>query len=395
MTINYEIASFIYDEISRMTDLPLYITGHDGEILCGCDRAHAGASVPAAAQAVQSGERRRLDGRQAPHLKGVALPVSFQGRCIGAALVTGDAARYEGVLPMLSFAVDVLAERAISVRKGAYRSRMVENWVVNLFDEEYRNWDELAATAQSLGISIDTAATVAVFRVARRDNASGSLAYSDPGFVENLIFQSLRRLVKINFYCYLGSNQYVYSIGSGTSRTHLMVNLREELHEALEAVVAKLAQLNMRCIAGIGSTQSTLRGYRESYLQARKSVELSQRFEGQYPIMHVYDWGLLYFLSQIPPRLVGSFAAQYFAGAPALREELAATLSAFFADNCAVQRTADRLNIHKNTLLYRLRRVKELWGLDPQNFRDALVLQMLLYFRQLYPELLAGEPPQP
>ena len=60
-----------------------------------------------------------------------------------------------------------------------------------------------------------------------------------------------------------------------------------------------------------------------------------------------------------------------------------------------MQRTADRLNIHKNTLLYRLRRVKELWGLDPQNFRDALVLQMLLYFRQLYPELLAGEPPQP
>lgn len=174
MTINYEIASFIYDEISRMTDLPLYITGHDGEILCGCDRAHAGASVPAAAQAVQSGERRRLDGRQAPHLKGVALPVSFQGRCIGAALVTGDAARYEGVLPMLSFSLDVLAERAISVRKGAYRSRMVENWVVNLFDEEYRNWDELAATAQSLGINIDTAATVAVFRVARRDNASGA-----------------------------------------------------------------------------------------------------------------------------------------------------------------------------------------------------------------------------
>ena len=111
MTINYEIASFIYDEISRMTDLPLYITGHDGEILCGRDRAHAGATVPAAAQAVQSGERRRLDGRQAPHLKGVALPVSFQGRCIGAALVAGDA---KAARDILAEAQMVAEERYVS-----------------------------------------------------------------------------------------------------------------------------------------------------------------------------------------------------------------------------------------------------------------------------------------
>ena len=64
------------------------------------------------------------------------------------------------------------------------------------------------------------------------------------------------------------------------------------------------------------------------------------------------------------------------------------TAETFFKNNCAIQKTAEAMNVHKNTLLYRFKRLKELCGLDPQNFQDAIVLQLLFLAGKLYPGLL-------
>ena len=151
----------------------------------------------------------------------------------------------------------------------------------------------------------------------------------------------------------------------------------------------KLQQVNMTCLAGIGEASSNLQGYRRSFLQAKKSIELSQRLPEDHPVMHIYDWGLLYFLSLIPKNVVAELTAQYLSRAHGLKPELIETAETFFQNNCAVQKTADVLNVHKNTLLYRFKRMKELCGLDPQDFQDAVVLRLLLQLKRLYPDLLA------
>ncbi|GGO05222.1 PucR family transcriptional regulator [Saccharibacillus kuerlensis] len=58
--------------------------------------------------------------------------------------------------------------------------------------------------------------------------------------------------------------------------------------------------------------------------------------------------------------------------------ETLTTLETFFQMNCNVSETAKRLYIHRNTLIYRLDKVKQETGLDVRNFRDAVLMKLAL-----------------
>jgi len=70
------------------------------------------------------------------------------------------------------------------------------------------------------------------------------------------------------------------------------------------------------------------------------------------------------------------FAARTTGRLPAAHRE---TLRAFFACNRGVQAAADALFVHKNTVVYRLKKIKEATGCDPQSFQDAVALQVALW----------------
>jgi len=64
-----------------------------------------------------------------------------------------------------------------------------------------------------------------------------------------------------------------------------------------------------------------------------------------------------------------------------INEFLLETLQGFFDNNLSITQTAQAIYVHRNTLLYRLRRVKEITGLDPKKFDDAIQLRLALKMR--------------
>jgi DNA-binding PucR family transcriptional regulator len=58
--------------------------------------------------------------------------------------------------------------------------------------------------------------------------------------------------------------------------------------------------------------------------------------------------------------------------------DLVRTLEVFFAANANASRAADLLFLHRNSLLYRLERVRELTGLDLKSHRNRFALQLSL-----------------
>ena len=56
--------------------------------------------------------------------------------------------------------------------------------------------------------------------------------------------------------------------------------------------------------------------------------------------------------------------------------DLVRTLEVFFAANANASEAADRLFLHRNSLLYRLERIQELTGLDLKDHRARLALQL-------------------
>lgn len=58
--------------------------------------------------------------------------------------------------------------------------------------------------------------------------------------------------------------------------------------------------------------------------------------------------------------------------------EIMTTLETYFHMNCNVSDTAKKLFIHRNTLLYRLDKLKQDTGLDVRLFRDAVLVKLIL-----------------
>jgi DNA-binding PucR family transcriptional regulator len=56
--------------------------------------------------------------------------------------------------------------------------------------------------------------------------------------------------------------------------------------------------------------------------------------------------------------------------------DLVRTIEVFFATNANASETADRLFLHRNSIPYRLERVRELTGLDLRDHRARLALQL-------------------
>ena len=58
------------------------------------------------------------------------------------------------------------------------------------------------------------------------------------------------------------------------------------------------------------------------------------------------------------------------------RVDLVRTLRVYFASGANASEAADRLYLHRNSMLYRLARIAELTGLDPKDPRVRLALEL-------------------
>jgi len=63
------------------------------------------------------------------------------------------------------------------------------------------------------------------------------------------------------------------------------------------------------------------------------------------------------------------------------KEMFIETIQAFFESNMNLDATAEKLFVHRNTVVFRLRKIKKILGLDPvKNIKDAAILLYLLYY---------------
>ena len=87
---------------------------------------------------------------------------------------------------------------------------------------------------------------------------------------------------------------------------------------------------------------------------------------------------------QLPTTLCEMFLSEAFKKNPieALDEDTLDTINRFFENNLNVSETARKLYVHRNTLVYRLEKVKKITGLDLREFEDAILFKVAVMVKQ-------------
>ncbi|MFH8692684.1 CdaR family transcriptional regulator [Streptomyces anulatus] len=110
---------------------------------------------------------------------------------------------------------------------------------------------------------------------------------------------------------------------------------------------------------------------------AQAGFALRRRLRG---LVHLSSLELPVLLARLDPGTRRGAAARIVGALP---EELRHTLRVYFTHDRNVGDAATALNVHRNTLAYRLGRVEHLTGRDPRAFQDAVVLQVALHLQEL------------
>ena len=152
--------------------------------------------------------------------------------------------------------------------------------------------------------------------------------------------------------------------------------------ENIEKTMAR--ELGVKTVVGIGTAAKHLRELADRYKEAQVAIEVGKVFDDDKSIINYENLGLGRIVYQLPTTLCEMFLSEVFKKNPieALDQETLYTINKFFENNLNVSETSRKLFVHRNTLVYRLEKIKKLTGLDLREFDHAIIFKVALMVKK-------------
>lgn len=160
----------------------------------------------------------------------------------------------------------------------------------------------------------------------------------------------------------------------------------EELTQFAQALQETLmGETAHQMTIGIGRSRHTMDELRESYMEARRAIEVGRIFKPAESIFVYSRLILERFLMELPQDISAYYHALLFnrKNQRLFNEEMLYTIDMFFKKDLNLSDTARQLYIHRNTLVYRLDKVQKQIGLDLRSFEDAVTFKILMELKKV------------
>ena len=143
-------------------------------------------------------------------------------------------------------------------------------------------------------------------------------------------------------------------------------------------------ELFIKTVIGIGTVAEHLRSLADSYKEAQTAIDVGKVFDTEKSIINYENLGIGRLIYQLPTTLCEIFLSEVFkkSAIDSLDQETLFTINKFFENNLNVSETSRKLFVHRNTLVYRLEKIKKLTGLDLRQFDHAIVFKVALMVRK-------------
>ena len=155
----------------------------------------------------------------------------------------------------------------------------------------------------------------------------------------------------------------------------------DELAEYAAAVIETAESEGITEIrAGIGTVKAGLSGLRESCGEAESALKTGKRFHPNVRVLRYSENLLERIVETIPADQRAAIRNEFLKRCEdfEMSPELAETVDVFFRNDLNLTAASKQLFIHRNTLNYRLDRIRAKSGLDLRRFRDAAAFRVIL-----------------
>ncbi len=390
MKILPQIANDIVIKNMQILGKNINIMDDQGFIIASGQKDRINKYHKIAHEVVKSGKTIEVDFEQARIMSdvfhGINMPIEFNGKIIGVVGITGDLKEVRNYGTLLKNTVELMLNQDFLNKILHMKDRNKEHLIHDLLLGDLNNneFEACVSRCRVLGLIITTPATVIVINV-NKTNVNLTEKMNDDQLIIEKIKDSILSILKNQLsgddMCVtIGSEQIVVFKGIPSyldekrSIKHIF-----DFTEKIQTLINK--KLNINLYIGIGEVAKTIYDIRKSYKTACYSLKIGTKFystENFYCLDNVTIGMLIEGASDLLKEKINKIASsKVFA-----KEEICETLKIYFESNFNVNKAAKRLYIHRNTLLYRLKKIEESTKLSPSNFNDAVILYLSIVFKR-------------
>lgn len=187
--------------------------------------------------------------------------------------------------------------------------------------------------------------------------------------------------------CLYRNNQIIVLIGQQDTKQDMTIN---ETKQYADTILQLLIQHNSQTsfLVGIGKEYKHIRFVHKSFAEAHEALRLMQRFEERGAVAHFADHSIYHFLDsnmnevQLKDFFLESLGAVFehdlLHGTSYL-----VTLENYFINHMNISETAKEMFVHRNTLIYRIEKIKEILKTDLKSYEELLQIQLALRIYRL------------
>ena len=184
------------------------------------------------------------------------------------------------------------------------------------------------------------------------------------------------------------SKDYVISVGEHDIVLVKDIKQGKDIRD-IEKIATNIAdtlstEFYTKVAIGISTIVDNIKDLARAYKEAQVALDVGKVFETEKNIISYENLGIGRLIYQLPTTLCEMFLQEVFkkGSLESLDRETLMTIQSFFENNLNVSETSRKLFVHRNTLVYRLEKIRKLTGLDLREFEHAITFKVALMVKK-------------
>ncbi|PZE20151.1 CdaR family transcriptional regulator [Paenibacillus xerothermodurans] len=352
-----DLAETIVQETMTRLRRNINMMDENGYIIASGDSTRLGELHEGAREAIRTGRPLIIDRENEAKWKGsvsgINVPVMFRGDVVGVIGITGDPAEVVEFGEIVKMTTELMLQQSFMISQGEWQQRTKEMIMEELLKAQ-PDFTKVDDRLHLLQLTLQPPFEALVLQTETRS------------FFDN---RRLLRLIEDSL-----GEKVLMSVGSYERIFILLTGLTESQAEHTRGMLQQtLAHSGFNVRIGYTSAAPTRIDIPAAFSEAGLALLFGDKKSPLVSYQGLEPQAIVHLSDDDHKR---RFAARILSG---VSEQLVGTLQVFFDSGLNIQSAAQALYIHRNTLIYRLKRIRELTGCDPQLFQDAAALQMAVW----------------
>ena len=372
-----EIMNSMVSVLQEICSMDVEMTDDAGSVIFSKHPARYGETIPSVQKLFAAEQTSSIDPDSSPDAAGqgwLVFSVQYSGVRLGAISVYGDIEKLTSYSQTLQNVTNMLIEVNLSYARSQFKSNTITLFVNEwLHLDTYSDYSEFKDLAKILGVDLNLPRTVVNLHI--HNLQSITAAFLQKGYtnrisemIQQQIIESLDK--EKRDFCISSGNDFILLItGDNIS------DIRRTIEQIKQTIERKFS---VSVIAGFSPIAYDYRDVQKYYRYAQLSTRVARTQNRSFAFYS--DLSIELLLSTISPQIKQEYVRKIFRDASeADLKEWMNILFVYFKCNGSLSSTAQKLYLHKNTLQYKLGKIREQTGFDARNKYDSVVLYLALY----------------